>query len=126
MLLLIILTVLSFGCGFLVYSMEDISDNTLVIIPGAICMISGILLLVALISLPVNRLAVRADIARLQSVQQTLDQARGNKDISEFELAAIQKEIIEVNANLAECQYYNKTMFGLWYHDEIKDVKPVS
>lgn len=58
-----------------------------------------------------------ANIESFKSVQVTLSEARLNSGISEFELAAIQKEVIDSNQWLARQKVFaNLPIFGMYYY----------
>ena len=115
MLLLIILGILF--CGGLVYQMfEDWGEGGFMV-----SIISGILLIVCLISIPLQRIDIESNIAEYLATKETIETARqkGNN----FENAALQQKIIDQNKWLASVQYYNSTIFDLWIPDQVMQLK---
>ena len=95
-------------------------------ITGYIIMIySSLVLALLIIAIPINRMDTISFINKMESTKQTLNYARQNKEISSIELAAIQQQVCEYNAKLANEQYWKKTIWGLWRDDKIIDVKPI-
>lgn len=85
--------------------------------------VPGIFLVICLISLIVNPIEVKSDINKFLATETTIEQAR--KTGVDIENAAIQHKIIESNQWLAEKQYYNSTIFGLWIPDKVDNLKPI-
>lgn len=85
-----------------------------------------ILVLVVCLILPISRMEVQADIRAFRSVGLSLETARANPDISEFELAAIQQEVIDANRWLAKAKYLveNPLINWFWVKDVI-DLEPI-
>jgi hypothetical protein len=51
-------------------------------------------------------------------VQSTLNEARSNSQISQFELAAIQQKAVELNAELATKQFWAKSLWTNWFYSK--------
>ena len=84
---------------------------------------SGMILIIALISLITNPMEVKSDINKFLVTGVTIEIAR--KAGVDVENAAIQHKIIESNQWLVKEQYYNSTIFGLWIPDEVDNLKPI-
>lgn len=70
-----------------------------------------------LLIIPVALQDNNANIESFKSIQATLSEARLNSNISEFELATIQKEVINSNQWLARQKVFaNLPIFGMYYH----------
>ncbi len=119
MLILIVLFVLAV-VGYFV-SQESRSDE-LEIIGSIICALSVILLVIALVSIPVNRMSARANIEGYHSIQQTLDKARGAEVL---ESAAFQLKVAEANQWRAGVQYWNGTVFSLWVPNAVMELEQI-
>ena len=68
-----------------------------------------------LLALLISPLTIKGEARQFNAVQQTLTNARENRDISAIELAAIQTEVIKANCWLADTQYYGKNPFTSWF-----------
>ncbi len=120
MVLLLILGVLSL-VGFLVYRIFNYNDGGMAI--GVFC---AICLVVFLIAIPIARYDTKIKIAQFQETQRTLEDARVNKSISPFELAAIQKEVIGQNTWLVEAKIWKNNIFvGVFTHPSILKLDPI-
>ena len=86
--------------------------------------ISGIGLFILLITLPINRLELNAEIVRYESFKQTIEKSREKGKVTEFERAAIQKDIVEWNQEIAEWKFYNQ-YWDLWIPDEFINLEPI-
>lgn len=78
-------------------------------------------LLVVLITIPVNRLEVNANIQKFHAVEKTVEIARKKE---REEVVAVILKIAEMNQWLASTKYYRKK-FMFWYPEEIKSLKPI-
>ena len=96
------------------------TDNDLGIL-GMI--ISGVLLLVVLISLPTNRMGVHANILAFHALEATAEAARESG--SGMEMAAYQMKVAESNQWLARVKYWNGTIFDIWTPDAVEDLEPI-
>jgi hypothetical protein len=85
--------------------------------------IGGLGLFLGLLFLLVGRLEVRGFMTEVESVRTSIAAARVNGE--NIENAALQVKVAEVNATLARAQYWNGTVFDLWYPDAIEAVEPV-
>ena len=85
----------------------------------------GLILLFVLILLPIMRVGSLSEISEFNSVIDSLEVARGG-NVSEFELAAIQQEIIEMNKWLASAQFWAKHPLTNWFlHGDILKLEPI-
>ena len=79
-----------------------------------------VFVVVTLVILPVSQMEVRAHIQEFHSVGLSLEAARVNPDISQLELAAIQREVIDRNRWLAKAKYLAVNPLVNWFW--VKDV----
>ena len=87
---------------------------------------AGILLGIALLVCLFNRADTIDMIQQFNAAQTTLSEARGNKDISAIELAAIQGDVIECNKWLADSQYWAKKPLTSWFvHPDVLRLRPI-
>lgn len=87
----------------------------------AMTIAGGILLFVALVTLPLSHFGIEAKIAEFEMTRKTIEVAREYGD--ELEKAAIQHKIIESNQWLAKKIYWNDTLFDIWIPDEVTQLK---
>lgn len=91
-----------------------------IVLPAFICLI------VAIIILPVNYYSEKANIEKFKITEQTYQVARKNlKNNQIIENAAIQMDIAKQNRWLVRTQYWNNTIFDLWFPDQIEKLKPI-
>jgi len=121
MLILIVLAVL-FVLGLIISVLVNGID-WLEIPSTVIGVIAGVLLLIALISLPIERLDNHAQIVEFNAIKTTVEEAR--KRGNDFENAALQQKIITANGWLAKAKYYNTTVFDIWVPDKVNDLSPI-
>ena len=93
--------------------------------PGVLLMaIGGLLLVIYLIILPLNRQDCFAKIVKIEAFQETVSTSRmGN--LSEIERAAILSKIAEWNEWIAETKYYNNTIWDIFIPDEAANLQPI-
>jgi len=100
------------GIIWYIYDAYSIGSLLLLII-GGIILLSSLLLLVA------NPIEINSKIQGFKAVEYTVQTERGNDNI---ENAALKIKIADENSWLAETQYYNNTIFGLWIPDTIEEL----
>jgi len=88
----------------------------------ALEILGAVLLAIALICLPCILAMVHGEIQEYHATKYTIEQARQD-GISELERAALTQKIIDTNAWLANCQYWNKTIVGIYVPDEVEKLK---
>ena len=93
------------------------------VVGHSIAIIFGCLLVVASITVPINRYCVHAEIQQYKSVQQTLSAARANN--LPIESAAFQIKVADMNQWRADRQFWNGTIFSVWVPNEIMDLEPI-
>lgn len=90
-------------------SWEDEPGPAITTIIGAL---ATFIVVMALIFHPISTMA---EVEQFNSVKNTLESARLNIEISEFELAAIQQKVIEENKWLVASQYWAKHPLTNWF-----------
>lgn len=85
--------------------------------------LAGVLLFIALIGVPFNRMEVYSNIAEFQSVRATITAARSRGE--SLENAAMQLKVAETNAWLANAHYWNQTLFDIWIPDVVMHLEPI-
>lgn len=88
-----------------------------------VCLLSGVLLFVGLLLLPLEHLAVKAGISQFIATQQTVTTARGRGESTEN--AAMVLSIAEANRWLASIKVWNHSFLGLWVPDEVDALQPI-
>lgn len=88
--------------------------------------IGGMLIIVSLISfvfilfIPINRMAAHANLQSMEEVRQLSEHPR-----DDWERAAYQQRISEVNEWLAGAKYWADSPFAIWWPEEIKEAEPI-
>lgn len=85
--------------------------------------IGCILLVLCLITIPLNHMEVESNIARYEAIKQTAATARESGD--GYEAAAFRMKVAYVNAEIASAKYYNNTVFDIWFPDAVEDLQPI-
>ena len=119
--IIIISLVLLFVFG-IILTCKSRDDNT-TIIGIILIVVSGMFLIITLISLITNSMEIKSNINKFLATEASIEQARETG--VDVENAAIQHKIIESNQWLAKEQYYNSTIFGLWIPDKVNSLKPI-
>jgi hypothetical protein len=83
----------------------------------------GVLLFVAFITIPIRHMDVNQKIAEYKALSLTIETARVRGD--NFENAALQHKIADINMQLASLQYYNGTVVDIWIPDAIDKLQPI-
>jgi hypothetical protein len=115
-----ILTLVTFGLLFigvviwLIYLINDDWEWCLYV-GGGTAIIAGIISLFVIGCLIFNPIITQAEMKKFESVGITLDSARQNTQVSRLELATIQKEVIDANKWLANCQFWTKSKLTNWF-----------
>jgi cytochrome c biogenesis factor len=118
--IILIILVLAMLIGIaLLWKGGDVSG----VIGMVITVIAGMALLIATVSLITDCIEVKSEINKFLATKATIETARETG--VGIENTAIQHKIIESNQWLAQKQYYNSTIFGLWIPDEIDNLKPI-
>jgi hypothetical protein len=87
--------------------------------------VGGIVLLTALILVPVQRMKCGQFLNKMDEVQLSI-QDLSSVDGSQFEKAALYRDIVEMNANLVSHQYYaNNVWLSVFYTDEFRARRPI-
>ena len=84
---------------------------------AVVSLISGFALLVALISIPINRMGIAAFEVNIEAVRVTMPE-------NVFQDAAWRTKAASMNGDLAEWKYY-RTIFPLWIPASIENVNPL-
>jgi hypothetical protein len=78
-----------------------------------------------LLLIPIQRMSCRDGIAQYYALKDTLTRARAKGASTEFERAAMQKEVADFNKDLASVKYWNSTQFDFWWVDELAELPPL-
>lgn len=79
-------------------------------------MTCGIILVIVLSCVVATRAGTTNAMLRFESARATLLAARENTDISDLELATIQRDVLECNQWLASTQYWAANPWTSWFH----------
>ncbi len=115
------LLMIFFGCHILGSSESEIGEA----LGGVLITIFGIVFIISLVILPINRMGILAEIEQFKSVEETIEVAR-TADIDSYEKAAIQNKIIDSNKWLAKVKYYNGIYFiNNFIPNEVDELTPI-
>ena len=119
--ILTILALLTFSIGLIWYLENESSDG------ATVALAIGVIVMVAVIgTFLMNPISVNAHIVQYQSVQETINQARTNPDISPMELAALQQKAVDENKWLANVQFWAKHPLTNWFVPKVVfQLKPI-
>ena len=91
--------------------------------PFVLMALSAIALFISLILLPLCRNDDKSFMVKVQSYRKTIATQR---QLSEIERAALVKDILEINATMADRQYWSKSKWvSVYYHSCIDTLKPL-
>lgn len=114
MYLVILFLVLSI-ISFIVWKHIDVYDyEVLNILSGATTIISSIVLVILLIIIPFSRTNDRDFALKIQSYRSSLINIR---TMSEFERVQIAKDILDINSDLKQRQYWAHSNWYNWYYN---------
>jgi len=83
--------------------------------PIVTTIIGGFATLIVVLAVIFHPISTGAEIEQFNSVKETLESAKMNTEISEFELAAIQQKVIDQNKWLANAHYWAKHPLTNWF-----------
>lgn len=84
----------------------------------------GLFLFILLIVIPIQRFDVKANIQEYEAFKKTVQISRLN-ELSEYERAAITKDVADWNQWIARAKYYNNTFwFGVYWPNEVDKLEP--
>jgi len=83
-----------------------------------------ILLLIAGMVLPFTRMVENARTLAWQAEQATIERARANPDVSEYERSAILLRITTINSEIVYKQHFaNNSWFSMFYPESVREVE---
>jgi hypothetical protein len=94
---------------------------------GGMCsIVGGAVLFFCLLCIVVAPIKINGDLADYNALKSSLDMARVNPAVSPIELAAIQKEVIAFNRQLARDQYWTKNPWTKWFRSQrVFEMNPI-
>lgn len=122
MIILISLALISIVSFWIARRIDAFEHEVAGVLCTVIWFVSGIVLIILLIGIPLNRRSVMVDIQKVEACRITVENARSNK-YSDLERATILKEIISWNERIVATQYENKNIWDLWIPDEVDQVE---
>ena len=75
----------------------------------------GLIAFAFLLGVLINPTCVKAEILEFNALQETVEKARMNPDISDFELVSIQQKIAEKNEWLVSAKFWAKNSLTNWF-----------
>ena len=87
----------------------------------------GVLILISLVALPVNRAGTRTWMVEYDATKATLQDFRsqGTDTVSSLERATLINKVIEINRDLVSAQYWSEGVFEFYWPKEIRELKPL-
>lgn len=126
LLLMIGITTFIFCLCYILCSYSNTESLLLASVHNIIVIILSIVLFVALIALPIERLNSAAFIQQHQVVQQTIDSMRENEQVTYLERIRLSEDIIEINKETANRQFYAAhPWFSIYQVPGILKLKPI-
>jgi uncharacterized membrane protein len=120
--MLILLGLLTF-IAILIVARYLFSDDSMDEVFWGIGITVGIVFLIFVAIIPINRVDTKASIAKFNATSQTLENARKQGNV--LENAALQQKIIEQNQWLAEAQYYRSSIWRIWVPESVNNLTPI-
>ena len=108
--------------GIFLLKTFEFSNSNFETVGFLIALSSGVLLFLAVISIPINQLEIKGQIQAFGAIAATAENGRSQPTI---ESTAFQLKIVEGNQWLAKVQYYNRHWFDLWIPDEVMSLEPI-
>ena len=87
-------------------------------------LLSGILLIMVIIVIPIERMGTLSQIKEFEATKATYKAAMVNPNT--LENATIQLDIAKMNRWVASTQYWNTTCFDIWIPDEVNRLTPIN
>lgn len=117
---LVLLSVLVFGNLAIYILCEDDPEFWHTILTLVVFILGGGLMIASQIN------SFQFTEVEFKSIKQTIETAREDDSISEIELAALQRDVIEVNKRLASFRYWNQNKFTSWFvYGGVKNLEPI-
>ena len=125
--LLLIIGITTFiFCLFYILCLYSNTESLLLASVHIIGIILSIVLFAVLIGLPIERLNSAAFIQQHQVVQQTIDSMRENEQVTYLERIRLSEDIIEINKETANRQFYAAhPWFSIYQVPGILKLKPI-
>ena len=93
---------------------------------GCATIFIGSVAVVLLLVIPINQMAIKAEIREFEATYDSLTWVRENPNVSPFEIAAIQQKVIEANRWLAQAKYWAENPMTSWFYPpSIHQVQPI-
>lgn len=106
--------------------LDRIGTESLWGLVGLIASVASVVLLAAnVIALTFGRAGDRSSIAQYHAFVRTVEAARAKGSVTEYERAAIQKDIADWNQKLANVKYWNETIYDIFTVDEYANLPEI-
>jgi hypothetical protein len=88
--------------------------------------IVGLVALIILILWPISYASSNSAILQFKAVEASLEAARNNPNINEYELAALQHKVVEMNKWLASAKYWANNSWTSWFWtQDVNKLEPI-
>lgn len=118
--MIVILVAAVLFVAFMIWFLETNSWNDAPQMLGAL--ISGIVLFIALVCIPLYRAQAYDQLAQRDALQATYNELRSHPS---YEMATVGQDIAEWNAWLASAQYWHRTQWAWYWPEEVMSAKPI-
>lgn len=121
--MILTLTMVGLALLFLLFCvLDDFCSEGLVL--GLV--VFGLVSVLILCAWPINYMTEVANIERFHALEQTLENARTNTGVSEYEIAAIMTTVADMNKDLASHQYWARHPLTNWFYPkELLNLEPI-
>ena len=121
MIILIIISIIfAVGIGFWIFGRYSTKDNGMIT-----TIIAGILIVVFLGAMSGVYYDTMSEINQYNAAVISIETARENANLNDYERAALTLKIITMNEWLANAQYWNDSMWDEFIPDEVMNLQPV-
>ena len=126
MIILLILTgIFLIGIGVWIFGNKNFGDYDAEDLGVLVSIISGILLIICLTTMSAVYYDTMSEINQYNAAVISIETARENDNLNDYERAALTLKIITMNEWLANAQYWNDSMWDEFIPDEVMNLQPV-
>ena len=126
MIILLILTgIFLIGIGVWIFGNKNFGDYDAEDLGVLVSIISGILLIICLTTMSAVYYDTMSEINQYNAAVISIETARENDNLNDYERAALTLKIITMNEWLANAQYWNDSIWDEFIPDEVMNLQPV-
>ena len=126
MIILLILTgIFLIAIGVWIFGNKNFGDYDAEDLGVLVSIISGILLIICLTTMSAVYYDTMSEINQYNAAVISIETARENDNLNDYERAALTLKIITMNEWLANAQYWNDSIWDEFIPDEVMNLQPV-